>query len=171
MAGLDTTATAPTPADDGRDPSAALSPGENARLVRMLAPDPHLDLVEFFNNDAGFAAVARAVQPLFHRDFECVIHLPPNPTRSYHGIQGLREAWLDWLTPWASYRNRLEELVEAPDGRVLMWGQVSARLDDRGPDVQHMGAAVWTVRDGKVAHVAFFADRDAAAEAVGLDAR
>ncbi len=88
--------------------------------------------------------------------------------RTYSGMDGLRESWWDWLAPWATYRTEIEDVIDGGD-RVLVLVFDFGRRAVGAPEVKSSNAAIWTVRDGKVARVEFYADRAVAIEAVGLE--
>jgi ketosteroid isomerase-like protein len=89
------------------------------------------------------------------------------PTGRYHGVEGLLEGWRDWLEPYSSYQFEVEELVDGGEV-VVSFVQVRAITARDGVPVEHRPAVVWTVRDGRVARVAFYLDREAAIEDAGL---
>jgi hypothetical protein len=45
---------------------------ENAELVAALQPDPDVNLVELFRDDAAWANIAEALGPIWHDDVETV---------------------------------------------------------------------------------------------------
>jgi ketosteroid isomerase-like protein len=87
---------------------------------------------------------------------------------TYTGLEGLRASWLDWLAPWATYRVEIEEVIDCGE-QVLMLVHDFGRRDESTEEVKSNNAAVWTVRDGKVARAEFYADRAWALKAVGLE--
>jgi ketosteroid isomerase-like protein len=90
------------------------------------------------------------------------------PARRYRGIAGLIEGWRDWLEPYASYELELEELIDGGE-KVVSFVHVKAiTARDRVP-IEHRPAAVWTVRDSKIARAEFHLERDQALAAAGLD--
>ena len=144
---------------------------ENLEIVRQLQPGPEVDLTELFTRDADEAEVKAAIEaaePAFTDDFACVFHALSEEPR--YGVAGLREAWLDWLSPWASYRTELEEMIDAGD-RILVLVRDFGRRQGMEQEVELIGSAVWTVRGGRIARAEFFsADRAGAFRAAGLDA-
>ena len=67
-----------------------------------------------------------------------------------------RDRWLDWLAPWTSYRTEIEELIDLGE-RVVVVVRDYAKSETDGPEVDFMGATIWTTRDGRVARVDFYA--------------
>jgi hypothetical protein len=86
------------------------------------------------------------------------------------GIDGLREVWLDWLSPWETYRTEIEEARDLGD-RVLLLVHDFGRRTGSTQEVALNGASVWTVRDGTIVRAEFHSDRTTALEAVGRGGR
>ena len=139
---------------------------ENVELVLALQPRPGVDLVAINRDDDAAAAWVEAMTPYFHPDFECA-HRLLGTERTYSGMDGLRESWRDWLAPWATYRSEVEEAIDCGD-RVLMLVYDFGRREGSPAEVRSNNAAIWTIRDGKVARAEFYADREWARKDVGL---
>jgi ketosteroid isomerase-like protein len=86
---------------------------------------------------------------------------------TFEGLAGLRYLWLEWLTPWESYRAEVEETIDLGDDVLVLVRDFGRRVGNTG-EVRITSAAIWTVLDRKVARIAFWADRAAALKAVGL---
>jgi ketosteroid isomerase-like protein len=91
---------------------------ENVDLVRSLHMAPDVDMAEVFRNDEMWSGLTSAVGHLFHSDFETVPPGSPHTERVYVGLDGFRAAWLGWLQPWVTYRDEIEQILDAGD-RVL----------------------------------------------------
>jgi ketosteroid isomerase-like protein len=136
-------------------------------LVRSLQPTPDTDLVTLFRDDAAFAALTEAVSPFLHEDFEVVGNAFVGLDARRVGLDGLRAVWLKWLDPWESYRVEIEDVVDAGDAAVVLFRDYGRR-GGMAAEISLAGGTVWTVRDGKVARVAFYPVRSDALEAAGL---
>jgi SnoaL-like protein len=138
---------------------------ENVELVRGLQPSPDTDLVALFLDDATFGALA----PFFHGD--CEILGPSAVTGGQSerriGLEGLRALWLDWLDPWDSYRVEIDDVIDAGE-HVVVLPRDYGRRAGMDVEVSVLGGTVWTVRDEKIARVAFYLHRSEALEAAGL---
>lgn len=144
---------------------------ENVEIVRrLLGAFEQGDLVPLFRDDTINASLTAASEPFFTPDFECVFVREDVGRAAYFGLDGLRAAWLDWLLPWDSYSARVEDLIDGGDGRVVVLTHDHARPKGSGTEVSFMGAPVWTVRDGKVARIEFYWNRDEGLKAAGLKA-
>jgi ketosteroid isomerase-like protein len=142
---------------------------ENVELVRNLQPSRDTDLVTLFRDEAAATALIKALSPFFHEGCEIVAptFLGGQGARVV-GLDGLRAGWLDWLDPWESYRVEVEDVIDAGDEAVVLVRDYGRRAGVAA-EVSVVGAAVWTVSDGKVAKVTFYLDRSEALEAVGLE--
>ena len=140
---------------------------ENVELVRQLIPDAQSDLVEVFSGQDGanLDAAIEAAGVAFTDDFVCVVHGISEEPRP--GVRGLWQSWTDWLAPWESYRTEIEELIPVED-RVLALVRDFGRRPGMDTEIELLGSAVWTVRDGRIARAEFFTDRARAFEAAGL---
>jgi ketosteroid isomerase-like protein len=147
---------------------------ENVELVKGLQPTG-VDMVEI----VGRGDQGPVPQPLendpdiaaFASDFE-VRFLPgtgggPFAGATYTGVHGLIEGWRNWLAAWASYRVEVEDFIDAGD-EVVVLVRVRGRTARDGVSVDHSPAAVWSIREGKIAGPHFYLERHEALEAVGL---
>jgi ketosteroid isomerase-like protein len=141
---------------------------ENVDLVVGLQLAPSEDWAQIVRDDAVWAEVGQAVSHLFHPDFESSVPLLGS-TRTYVGIDGLRDAWRDWLAPWATYRSEIDEAIDLGDDRVLLLLHDYGRREGSAQEVRANVAAIWAVRDGKVARFDAYADRRDAFGAAGLE--
>jgi ketosteroid isomerase-like protein len=135
---------------------------------RLLGPFEQGDIVPLFRDEAISAARTAASAPLFTSDFECVFVRDDVGRAAYSGLEGLRAAWLDWLTPWESYHAGVEDVIDAHEGRVLVLTRDHARPMGANAEVYFSGAPVWTVRDGKIARIEFYWNRADGLAAAGL---
>jgi len=128
---------------------------ENVEVIRALMPEPDTDVAAMFRQlrDPELAEVARkAVDRLFHPEFEAVAFY--TPTR-YRGPDGLRDFWLDWLEPWATYYIGIETIVADGD-RVLVRSHDRGRRHDMDEEVEVRGGSIWTFKGGKIVLAEFF---------------
>jgi ketosteroid isomerase-like protein len=136
-------------------------------VVLGFQPDPDMNLVEHFCDDDSWAEFSAALAPAFAPDFESANALL-GIEKTYTGMDGLRNLWLDWLAPWATHRVAIEEAIDLGD-QVLVLAEALATIEGSTAQVKLTTGALWTVRYGKVTRVEFYPDRDEALKAVGLD--
>jgi uncharacterized protein len=142
---------------------------ENVEIVRRLHPGSDTDLVALSRDSAAWRAVAESVSGLFEPDFELEFFGGlPGLSATYRGVSGLRDAWLDWLAPWETYHDELQEALDLGD-RVLLLGRHRGTRETTSPEVSAAFAALYTLRNGKVCRVQYFADQAEALKAVGLE--
>jgi len=140
---------------------------ESLELVRRIQPSPDVDLAALMRNDASWHSSTDLLAPVFHPEFEAVGMT--GLQRSFGvGIDALRALWLDWLEPWESYRTEVEDLLDAGDGVVVVLVRDYGRRTGMDAEIRVDGAAIWTVRRGKIVRAAFYGDRKQALDAVGL---
>jgi ketosteroid isomerase-like protein len=141
----------------------------NVELVLGLPQlQPGVDLARVLRDADVSAQMAQAVAPFFHEDFEGAFTNLLGGGETFEGLDEMRTAWLDWLTPWESYRIELEQGLDCGD-RVVTFYDVFASPAGSTREVKLSGADVWTVRDGKIARWEAYPSRRAALKAVGLE--
>ncbi len=86
---------------------------------------------------------------------------------TYRGHEGLRAFDSDLRLAFENFETTYEELIDAGE-RVVSVSRYRARgrggIEVDGP----LQFGVWTIRDGKITRVAWFATRDEAVESAGL---
>jgi ketosteroid isomerase-like protein len=112
------------------------------------------------------AAVLAAYHPEIEHDFS---HSPLRllfRRTVYSGHDGLRDFFRErYEEAWGTIEDVCEELIDAGGPYVVSVVRThgSGRVSGAHVEIQHSG--VWTIRDGKVAHVAWLDTREAALEA------
>jgi ketosteroid isomerase-like protein len=139
---------------------------ENVDIVKGLILAPDVDFVPLFRDDEMWAALVEGIASLVHPDFVCTATLF-GPEIAYHGVDGFRAFWLDWMAPWATYRSESEELIDLGD-QVLQFAREFGRRAGGTEEVKGDNAAVWTFRDEKVVRFDAYADRARALKVLGL---
>jgi ketosteroid isomerase-like protein len=93
---------------------------------------------------------------------------PDWPESAYHGREGVERFLKEWLEVWDDYEMGIEDVILAPDGRVvtLFWQRGKGR--DSGLPMELQTAQIATVRDGKVTRLDNYLDRAEALQVVGL---
>lgn len=149
---------------------------QNCRLVKAIQPAPNTDLVEVLRT-AGAGRAFTAAAPLFAATFTCTL-VRQHEHVVYRGLEGFWTAWNDWLRGWSSYVTGRNELLAAGN-RVVVLTKARAvmRVDDKRHGARQLpapqaletrGAAIWTIRGGTVASVAFYESRTEALEVAGV---
>ena len=139
---------------------------ENVKLVGQLQPPPDRDLATLYRDDSTVATLIDAMAPSFDPALESR-YLPADAgdVKPNNGFDGLRKTWLEWLEGWEGYRADTIKVIDVGD-RVLVVTDEYGRAPGSEDETKLAGAAVWTVRRGKVAAIDVYADRTAAFKAV-----
>ena len=85
--------------------------------------------------------------------------------RVYHGLEGVRDFFGDWLAAWRQWDSDLEELIDAGDDVIALM-HVRAKGRYSGVPVEWRQAHLWTLRDGRLARLRVYDSRDEALEAI-----
>jgi ketosteroid isomerase-like protein len=95
-------------------------------------------------------------------------HFREWPDNTYRGTEGAQSFLAEWLEVWDVFDAGVDEILLAPDGRVvvLAWQQGKGRRS--GLEVKFEWAQIITVRDGKITLLDGYDDRSKALEAAGL---
>ena len=127
------------------------------------------DIVAVLDDDEEDRRIRQTLAELAQPDFEVVMvgpdYLPQAAERA--GPDGFREAWLDWTSPFETFRIDVERVIDADDRVVSLVRQVG-RTKTGVVEIEASAAAVWTIRDGKLTRVEFHLDREKALEAAGV---
>jgi ketosteroid isomerase-like protein len=138
----------------------------NVELLEAMLPGADTDVANLFRDESLFASMAEAVAGLFHPDVESVPAWRGAET-TYSGIDGFREMWIDWLEPWLTYHVQVDEMIELGDSVVVLVRD-HGRRHGIDVEVELISGSVWTFRDGRIARVEFYANREELREATGL---
>ena len=139
---------------------------QDVDLVRTLVPPPEVDLAALMRDDDSVKAVAEASAGFYDQSFRCAMKTVTETWRD--GFDGLRQIWLEWLEPWATYRAVEEDVVDLGGGRVLWMGRDIGTREESGDEVVLISSAIWTVQDGRVTEAVFYASRAEALAVAGL---
>jgi hypothetical protein len=143
---------------------------EDIQLVKSVHPRPETELTQLFRSERGTEALKQGLAPALHPEFEMTALSDKRGLKlDGKGIDGLVDGWRQWLEPWDIYWSEAEDFIDADEGRVLVHVRDHGKLRGTDSEVETQAAAVWTVRDGKIARIDFFADRGVARKAAGLD--
>jgi ketosteroid isomerase-like protein len=88
--------------------------------------------------------------------------------RVYRGHEGLRTFFREWHEAWETVEPDLEEVIDSGEHTISV-ETTRGRGRTSGVEVELPHYAVWTIREGKIARVAWFGTRaDALREAARL---
>jgi ketosteroid isomerase-like protein len=93
----------------------------------------------------------------------------PEPSR-WGGLAGMAEGWRDWLRAWEDFRAEPERYIELDEERVLVLVHNSGRGRTSGLELEQRSVAnLFELRDGKVARLVIYLEREHAFAELGLD--
>jgi ketosteroid isomerase-like protein len=90
------------------------------------------------------------------------------PDDRYDGIAGVEHFLNEWLAVWDAYEVQVEEVLAAPDGRVVSLFRQRGKGRESGLGLDMAMALIATVSDGKITRVDTYDDRSEALHAAGL---
>ena len=85
-----------------------------------------------------------------------------------YGKDAVRAYMQDWLDMFDEFRSEAVELIDAGEDRVIAVTKISGRAKLSGVETDLTYAAVYTIRDGKIARGREYWTKEQALEAVGL---
>ena len=98
--------------------------------------------------------------------------MPTGPAQGgWTGLAGMAAGWRSWLSAWDDLRQEVEEYRELDDERILVLSHGFARGKTSGLETGQIrtdAATVFHVREGKVARLVIYFDRDRALSDLGL---
>src|SRR5688500_13351811 len=103
-----------------------------------------------------------AALPAFAQAVEVVTSL-----ERFDGPAGVVEEAKRWEEMWSDYHFEVQDLVDAGDKVVLLYRQVG-KSKESGVEVEERAGWVYTLREGKIARVEMFQDRETALRAAGV---
>ena len=100
-------------------------------------------------------------------DYRAIEGAPDDPG-PMHGRDAVRAYTQDWLDMFDEFRSEAVELIDAGEDRVIAVTKISGRAKLSGVETDLTYAALYTIRDGKVARGREYWTKDQALEAAGL---
>jgi ketosteroid isomerase-like protein len=128
------------------------------------------DLVPWVENDEVDLETRKRAEPFLDPEFEVVdsatlAGLGVRPRG--RGWEFLRGNYREMLSAFETYSERVTEVRDLGDGRVLALGEARGRPRGGGPEVVQLGGVIVAVRDGRIVRIDFFLDRAEALAAAG----
>ena len=113
-------------------------------------------------NRGDWNALIKDAAASFEFDFSRSV----GPGRGVYSLDQLRGFFHEFVESWESVRIEVDEFIEA--GEHLVTPNTIYAQGRDGIEVQARGAFVWTIRDGSIARLCFYQERQEALEAMGL---
>ncbi len=127
---------------------------ENVALVRSLQLGCDVDVATVLNDPDARSRLREQAARLYEPCVQVTMRLPGMGPVAYSGLDGLGDAWRDWLSHWESYRVETEDVI-ADGERVVVVHRSYGRPRPGVPEIARRRATIWTVRDGRIVSVDF----------------
>jgi ketosteroid isomerase-like protein len=116
-------------------------------------------------NRRDWGGTLKDAAPSFEFDFSRSM----GPGRGVYSLDQMGQYFRELTEAWEYLRLEPDEIIEAGEQVVVPNTLYAQGRDGRdGIEVQARSAWVWTIRDGRVAHLCFYQERREALEAAGL---
>jgi ketosteroid isomerase-like protein len=94
--------------------------------------------------------------------------LPARRPGVYHGHEGVIRLMNENAALWEDIKVAIDEIAGGEGDRVIAFIRATGKGRNTGVDVELASAQVWSIRDGKAAHVRLYLDREEALQAAGV---
>lgn len=130
-------------------------------------PTPNVDLVRemYERRERGDLDVTEFVHPEI--EFARIGSELPDFAGEWRGLDGLRQATVEYLNVWEDYRFEVERFIDLGD-RVLVLETQTARGRRSGAITSQEVGTLLTLRDGLIVRWVYYWDRAEALEAAGV---
>ncbi len=95
-------------------------------------------------------------------------HFRDWPESAYRGVEGVMRFLTEWLEVWGDYEVDVDDVLAAPDGRVVSLIRQRGKGRHSGLAMTLDMAQIATIRDGKIIRFDNYDNREEAIEAAGL---
>jgi hypothetical protein len=137
-----------------------------AELIQLISEGGPFSPGSTVWGDEMIEAVTELLRHNAHPDYVTVM-VSESVSQDYAGVDGFREAWSDWMSPYESFRVVFDEVIPLDDKLVFTVRQL-ATTRHSSVEVETPSAAVWWLEDGRIRQAAFYLDRRAGLKAAGL---
>lgn len=130
-------------------------------------PTPNIEVVRalYERRERGDMYVREFVHPEI--EFVRIGSEAPDFAGEWHGLEGLRQATVDYLNVWEDYQFEVERMIDLGD-RILILEKQTARGRRSGAVISQDVGALLTLRDGLIVRWEYYWERADALEAAGV---
>jgi ketosteroid isomerase-like protein len=119
--------------------------------------------------DAWFRGDTNALFALYDPEIVWdMTHYRQWPEPTYRGTEGVRRFLTEWLEVWEDYEVGVDEVLAAPDGRVVSLAWQRGKGRHSGLAMEMEWGQIATVSEGKMTRIENYDNRGEALEAAGL---
>jgi hypothetical protein len=139
-----------------------------AELMELISEGGPFSAGNTLEGEEMIEVVSELLRHNAHTDYVTLM-VSESQTFDYAGPEGFSEAWKDWISPYESFRVKLDEVIRLEDKLVFTVRQVVTTRHS-SVEVETPSAAVWWFEAGRIRQAAFYLDRQAGLKAAGLAA-
>jgi hypothetical protein len=139
-----------------------------AELMELIASGGPFSPGAMLEAEEMIDAVTELLRHNAHPEYVTMM-VSESVTQDYPGVDGFREAWSDWISPYDGFRVALDD-VQLLDDRLLFDVRQIATTRHNEVAVETPSAAVWWFEDGQIRQAGFYLDRQAGLKAAGISA-
>ncbi len=99
-------------------------------------------------------------------DPDVVVHDPQRTGTTFHGPDGLRQFFAEWMENWAEYRSEPVELTEIEDA-ILVRAHQTGKGKLSGIEINQDIFVIVRIRDGKFVEYRIYTNREDAVASMG----
>ena len=116
----------------------------------------------------GIELLIEAISDHVHPEFVTLMTSDSAVTTEWHGLEGLRDGLMDWISPYETFRLEIDELIVQEDKLVFLARQVGT-TKHAAVEVVTESATIWWLEDRQITQAVFYLDQKAALKAAGLE--
>ena len=135
--------------------------------MELQAALPYSDWAALRDDDVA-AEIRTALEPVAGENLVTLMAGDATFQRAYHGVDGMIDAWRDWMGAFESYATTPEDVIERDDFVVLLVRQRAVPAGG-GSAMENLGAAVFRFQAERLVRIEFHLDRDEALRAAGIE--
>jgi len=137
-------------------------------VERLLRAFTDQDLAATMREDPAGSDLAVALREVAEPDLEVELIAGGGLRNSYTGVDGLLAAWVDWTSPFSTYRIELDGESFGDNERLVTFTRQIVTPVGTDATIEQDAASVWFSRDDRVWRIEFHLDRETALRSAGL---
>jgi hypothetical protein len=137
-------------------------------LIELISAEGPFSPGSVMQGDEMIEAITELLRHTAHPEYVTVM-VSESQSLDYPGVQGFREAWSDWISPYASFRVKFDEVIPLDDKLVITVTQL-ATTRHSSVEVETPSASIWWFANGQIRQAAIYLDRQAGLKAAGIAA-
>jgi ketosteroid isomerase-like protein len=145
------------------------APPDTERLIAMIRAGEAFAPGTALEGLGGIEEMAALLGHIGHSDFVTVMVDKGGRATEHPGVEGLREALGDWITPYESFRLEIDETIVTDDDVIVFLVDQVATTKHGGVEIRTPSASVWRTLEGRIVQATFYIDQPMALKAAGIE--